>query len=181
MDQLAAHQRAQDALSRALGAVAPSHLDAPTPCEQWTVRQLVDHVIAGNYRMAGTTPPAAPDGDVADLVSALSASADAAQRAFAAPDGLTRMIDMPFGPVPGEVVIGMRTTDALVHAWDVARAAGQSTDIEPDLAEATLQAVGSRVTDEARGPGRPFGPERPCAADRPAADRLAAFLGRSVD
>ncbi len=178
MDQLVAHQRAQDALAAVLGGVAPDQLAAPTPCTGWTVRDVVEHVIARNHWVAGTAAPEVAD--PADLAPALATSARAAQQAFAAPDGLTRMMDMPFGPVPGAVVVGMRTTDALVHAWDVARATGQPTDIEPELAEASLAAARTRIGPDLRGPGRPFAEEQPCDAGRPAADRLAAFLGRSV-
>jgi uncharacterized protein (TIGR03086 family) len=71
-----------------------------------------------------------------------------------------------------------RTTDALVHAWDIATATGQPTDFDPELAAAVLEMSQQRMTPELRGEGKPFGPEEECSEDRSVIDRLAAFLGR---
>lgn len=183
MDQLDAHQRAQDALIAVLGAVGDDQLDDPTPCAEWTVRDLLAHVVAGNHRVAGSAAPAPEELarlDAAGLRAAVVASATAAQERFAAPDGLTRMLPMPFGEVPGSVVIGLRTTDLLTHAWDLAAATGQPTDMEPELAEQLLALSRERIQPAFRGPGKPFAEEQPCDDGLPAADRLAAFLGRSV-
>lgn len=181
MDPLTAHQRAQDAFASVLANVRQEQLDSPTPCQGWKVRDLVDHVIAGNTRMAGgeAKPSGAATG-VDELIEAHSESARDAQERFAAPDGLTRMMDMPFGLVPGGVVIGLRTTDAITHAWDLAKATGQPTDVDPQLAERMLAVSRERIQPAFRGEGRPFGAEQPCDEGRPAADRLAAFLGRAV-
>lgn len=99
---------------------------------------------------------------------------------FAAPDGLTRTFEVPIGTLPGSVFIQLRTTDALVHAWDLARASGQPTDLDPGLAEEMLVVSRRLMRPELRGPGRPFGEEQPCADDASPVDRLAAFLGRPV-
>ncbi len=178
MDPLAAHQRAQDAFARVLGNVSDEQLEAQTPCTEWKVRDVVNHVIAGNYHMAGEEPPEA--GDLESLRETVEASARAAQDSFAAPDGLTRTIEVRFGSVPGSVIIGMRTSDVVTHAWDVARATGQATDIEPELATELLGVSRQRMRPEFRRPGGPFGEEQTCDPDRPPADHLAAFLGRSV-
>lgn len=164
-----------------LANIRQDQLGDPTPCTDWTVHQLVDHVVAGNTRMAGgATPAEHGDDEVGDLVAAHAESARAAQARFAAPDGLTRMMDMPFGSVPGAVVIGLRTTDAIVHAWDLARATDQPTDVDADVAEAMLAVSRERIQPGFRGEGRPFAAEQACDSGRPAADRLAAFLGREV-
>lgn len=178
MDQLAAHQRAQDAFAAALVATGEDSLDAPTPCSEWTVRDVACHVIGGNFNIAGASSEEV--GDLAGLVEAHAESARVAQAVFAAPDGLSRSFEMPFGSVPGVVVIGMRTTDVLTHTWDIARATDQQTDVEAELAEEMLEFSRQRISPQFRGPGRPFGEEQPCDPARPAADRLAAFLGRLV-
>jgi len=132
--------------------------------------------------MAGIEQPSGIERlDRAGLEEAFARSASAAQESFAAPHGLTRTIEMPFGSLPGSVVIGMRTTDVLTHAWDLARATGQPSDLDAELAEEMLAVARERLQPDSRGPGRPFGPEQPCDAQRPSADRLAAFLGRSVE
>jgi uncharacterized protein (TIGR03086 family) len=176
VEPLTAHRRAADAFAKVLSAVAPEQLGAPTPCSDWNVKAVIDHVIAGNNRVAGSSA----DG-TADLTRAYADAADAAHATFSAPDGLTRVMDMPFGKVPGGVFIGIRTIDTLVHAWDVATATGQSTDLDPELAEAMLEVARERMTPAFRGPGKQFGDEQPCPPDRSAADRLAAFMGRPVE
>ncbi|OBG29976.1 TIGR03086 family metal-binding protein [Mycobacterium sp. E3198] len=180
MDPLVAHQRAQEAFADVLARVSPDQLGAPTPCSEWTIGDLIDHVIGGNERVGiwsgGDEPPARPG----DVVAAHRASADAAQEIFAGPDGMSTMFKLPFGDVPGQVFVGMRTSDVLTHAWDLAFATHQSTDLDPELATEQLAAARVFVRPEFRGPGRPFGHEQSCSDDRPPADRLAAFMGRKV-
>ena len=180
MDQLAAHQRAQDAFAKVLADVQPERLTARSPCGDWDARGVIDHVVGGNQwvrQLAGEEPVALPD----DLVAAHAASAKGAQKIFAAPDGLTRPFDLPFGAFPGTIFIGLRTTDVVTHAWDLAKATAQSTDLDPELAALSLEVSKLVISPEFRGEGKPFGQERPCPDGRCAADQLAAFLGRAVD
>jgi uncharacterized protein (TIGR03086 family) len=182
MDPLVAHQRAQDAISEVLGNVKPHQLDAPTPCQEWTVRDLIEHVIGGNERVAiraglRSEPRARPG----DLSEAHRATAADAQAVFAAPEGMTTMFELAIGRVPGSAFIRMRTNDALVHAWDLAKATGQPTDLDPELATRILASSRQHMTDSLRGPGNFYGEPQPCDQGRPAADQLAAFLGRAVD
>jgi uncharacterized protein (TIGR03086 family) len=178
VDQLVAHQRAQDAFADVLAGVRPDQLDEATPCADWTVRAVIDHLVGGNWRVAAQSE--APPDCVEDLVAAHAASAAAAHATFSAPDGLTRTYDVRIGPIPGAFFISLRTTDAIVHAWDIAKATGRSTDLDPDVAAAMLEMSRQRITAALRGEGRPFGDEQPCPEDRPVADQLAAFLGRRV-
>jgi len=181
MDPLVAHQRAQDAFAALLANVSPDQLGAPTPCSEWTINDLIEHVIGRNEyvgQRAGRNQeaPVRPD----DTVAAHRAAADAAQHVFAGPDGMAAMFKVPFGEVPGAIFIAMRTTDVLTHAWDLAAATNQSTDLDAELATEQLAAVRAFVVPEFRGPGKPFGDEQPCSSDRAPADQLAAFLGRKV-
>ncbi|HLH28150.1 MAG TPA: TIGR03086 family metal-binding protein [Acidimicrobiales bacterium] len=173
------HRLAQGAFSRVLSGVRDDQLAMPTPCTQWKVGDLVDHVVAGNRRIGGLDQSPLPD-SVEAIRRDHELAARSAQSTFEAPDGMTRTFELPFGTIPGSVFIGLRTTDVLVHAWDLAAATGQPTDIEPDLSERMLAVARERVQPAFRGEGRPFGEEQPCDPDRPAADRLAAFLGRRV-
>lgn len=181
MDPLVAHQRAQDAFAGVLANVGSDQLDGPTPCSEWTIRELIEHVIGGNEHVGQWSsnpvePPARPD----DVVGAHRTAATAAQEVFARPDGLSTTFTLPFGELPGQVFIGMRTTDVLTHAWDLAAASAQSTDIDPELATEQLAAARAFVGPQFRGAGKPFGDEQACSAERPPADQLAAFLGRKV-
>jgi hypothetical protein len=67
------------------------------------------------------------------------------------------------------------------HAWDLAKATGQSTDLNPALAAQLLTGAQAMVSPEFRGPeGAPFGFEVAVDPTACAADRLAGFLGRTV-
>ncbi len=182
VDPLVAHRRAQDAFAGVLANVSPDQFGAATPCSEWTVRELVEHVIGGNEHVGhwaggGAGPPVRPD----DIAAAHRAAAASAQQVFASPDGLSATFTLPFGEIPGQLFIGMRTSDVLTHAWDLAVATGQSTDLDPELAAEQLAAVHAFVGPQFRGPGLPFGDEQPCSSDRSPADQLAAFLGRKVN
>ena len=181
MDSLVAHQRAQDVFASVLANVGPQQLGDPTPCSEWAIRDLIEHVVGGNERVAQWSgvyhqPPVRPT----NLVDAHRAAAAAAHEAFARAGGMDFVFDLPFGKVPGCVFIGMRTSDVLAHAWDLAAATGQSTDLDPELVAEELPVVRERVRPEFRGPGRPFGEEQPCPSGRPPADQFAALLGRKV-
>jgi uncharacterized protein (TIGR03086 family) len=181
VDPLLAHQRAQDAFAGVLANVSPEQFSAPTPCSEWTIRDLIEHVIGGNEHVgiwsgSNEEPAVRPD----DIVAAHRAAAAAAHEVFARPDGMSMTFKLPFAEIPGQMFIGMRTSDVLTHAWDLAAASGQSTDLDPELAAEQLAAVRAFVGPQFRGPGQPFGEEQPCSSGRTPADQLAAFLGRKV-
>lgn len=176
-----AHQRAQDAFAALLANVRADQLGGPTPCSEWTINDLIEHVVGGNEQVgrwaaSPIEPPARPDG----LVAAHQAAAAVAHEIFAAPGGMSATFKLPLGEVPGQVFIGLRTTDVLTHAWDLAAATGQSTDLDPELAVERLAAARALVGPQFRGPGKPCADEKPCPRERPPADQLAAFLGRTV-
>ena len=182
VDALAAHERAQAAFGAVLATINADHLGASTPCSEWTVGELIEHVFGGNELAARgiglyDEPPPRPD----NLLDAHRATAEAAQRAFASPGAMDATIELPIGPVPARFFLPMRSIDALTHAWDLAVATGQSTDLDPELAAEQLTVARQLVQPEFRGPGRPFAQEQSCAPDRSPADQLAAFLGRQVD
>lgn len=151
-----AHQRAQDAFAALLANVRADQLGGPTPCSEWTINDLIEHVVGGNEQVGRWA--ASPIG----------------------PGGMSATFKLPLGEVPGQVFIGLRTTDVLTHAWDLAAATGQSTDLDPELAVERLAAARALVGPQFRGPGKPFADEKPCPRERPPADQLAAFLGRTV-
>lgn len=180
MDDLIAHQRAQAAFASVLANVTDDQMGVQSPCAEWTAKGVIDHVIGGNQwvqQLVDRQPPDLPD----DVTAAHATSAAGAEEVFAAPDGLTREYKLPFGAVPGSLFIHLRTGDVLTHAWDLAKATGQSTDLDPEVAARELAFSRQTVGPAFRGPGRPFGEERPCPPGRAAADELAAFLGRAVD
>jgi uncharacterized protein (TIGR03086 family) len=160
--------------------VTSDQLSSPTPCPEWDVKSLIDHVIAGNQRVverAGGQVTPLPE----DLGGAHSASARGAQETFAEPQALIRTYQLPIGELPGTTFIELRTSDLLTHAWDLAIATGQPTDLDPELAEYVLAFSKQMMSRPGlRGDGRPYGEEQLCDDKRPAADRVAALLGRKL-
>src|SRR5205807_2300269 len=97
--------------------------------------------------------------------------------AAAGGDALTRAHQTPLGEMPGSALAGFATLDVLVHGWDLAKATGQDTTLETDLAEELLGFAHQAVGDQMRGTR--IGPAVAVGAEAPATDRLVAYLGRT--
>lgn len=180
-------------LARALGdtgqlveGVRDDQWNKPTPCEAWSVRELVNHLISGNYLFArvlsGDSPPTVPtdtDRHPDQLAAAYRESADALLAAFGSAGVMDRVVIVPFGPVPGIVALHLRLVEALVHGWDLAQATGQSLRFDEELAEQELEFTRSKLAEIPSGRS-PFGTPQTVAEDASAPDRLAACLGRVV-
>lgn len=172
-----------------LSNVTADAYDQPTPCASWDVRRLVNHIVGGAHWFAITTNAgAAPADDTTeatdytdvDVLAAYDRGTTAAMAAFGADGAMERNIALPFGSFPGAAFLGLATVDQFTHAWDLAKATGQSTDLAPELAEQLLAGAQAMISPEFRGADgvAPFGPEQRVDPAAPAADRLAAFLGR---
>jgi uncharacterized protein (TIGR03086 family) len=177
-----------DTALNVLRQVERRDLGKPTPCASWDVRALVNHFIgtarwwaatvSGDDRLAG------PDEDYAagDFVAAYEESIRIALGAFGADGALERRVKVPFGEFPGAALLVFAATDQFTHAWDLARALGQDTDLSPELAVVLLDLARTSIGESLRGaePDAPFGPPREARVGSSAADCLAAYLGRSV-
>jgi uncharacterized protein (TIGR03086 family) len=186
MDLVAEMERAFAIATGVLEGVRDDQWSAPSPCEGWTVRDVVNHMVGGAKIVS--TELSGRGGDVnyhvnylrgADPVEAYRGAAAEAVAVFRDDPGLvTRTIPMPWGPESGATVATMFMGDHFAHAWDVARATGQSTDLDAELAE-TLMPFAREYSTRHRGPGM-FDEEQVAPPDASAADRLAAVLGRRV-
>lgn len=163
-----------------LVAVPSDRWEAPTPCTEWTVRDLVTHVIATHRRVLatldGTEPPDVdPAGDLAAAWDA--ASVDMAQ-ALADPERASRVIGGMFGEQPFESLVGrLVCSDTLVHTWDLARATGQDERLDPSSVEASLEFL-APLDDAIRRPGG-FAPKVATPGDADLQVRLLHFCGRA--
>ena len=169
-------------------AVRPDQADAPTPCTEWEVRDLLNHIIGtlllSEALLSDRTPrhPMAPGGlPAADLAgpdpAAVYADASAAALTAArAGDALTGVHRTSLGDMPGPALAGFTTLDILVHGWDLARATAQPAALDDTLAAHVLAFAEQAITPGFRAPR--IGPAVPVTADAPLSDRLVAFLGR---
>ncbi len=166
------HEAARGAASRWLDV---TDLDAPTACDGWAVRDLLNHMLetqryfAGSARgedvsPPGPNPPALLTDHPADDFA--EGRADTLV-AFGQPGVIEKT-----GPS-----LGIAFADQLLHGWDLARATGQDSTMPDGLPEAAYQAIHGMFTAEQR-PGI-FKPELPAAADASAQERLLAYTGRA--
>jgi len=122
----------------------------------------------------------APDVADADIATAYADATDRALAAFGVEGIADAMIAFPVGPTRGAVVMSFAAVDAFTHGWDIAKATGQSTDIDPVLAVELLTFARRNIREAMRGTGGspPFAPARDTPNTATRADRLAAYLGR---
>jgi uncharacterized protein (TIGR03086 family) len=152
MDPLGVLQAARDDFTDRLTAIGPDQWELPTPCNPWTVRGLVEHLVRGERMtvllLAGTSRddtlaamaeplPTIP----ADLVAAFDARADEAADAFAELGALERTCHHPVGDIPGSQLLGFRIGDLALHAWDLARAIKADETLRPEVVEAVWEAL----------------------------------------
>lgn len=175
-----------------LANVKPEQYDGSTPCASWDVRRLITHYVGASHWFAQcVNDGVAPEDDTTestdytqgDLLAAYDDGIKAAVAAFGAPGAQERIVKLPFGEMPGAFFMAVATNDVFTHAWDLAKATGQSTDLDPQMAAELNDAARMFVQDAFRGPegsGAPFGPEQPAPEGASAADKHAAFLGRTV-
>jgi uncharacterized protein (TIGR03086 family) len=166
---------------RIVANVHPDQYGDKTPCTEWTVRDLLEHMIGVVAGIGGTaagapSEPFALTDDPAEQFAAVSAST---LTAWQAPGVLEREFDGPGGRMPGRVLASINLLDTATHSWDLAVATGQPSALPDDVAVAALEASEMIVTPQLR-PGR-FGPqvEVGAAGGDGATERLVAFLGRT--
>lgn len=125
-----------------LPSVRPDQWTAPTPCAEWNVRQLVNHMVRGNLNyvdlLAGSSREdflRMRDADALgdDPLAAYAASVRLVADAFGRPGALDQVLDYPLGKVTGCQALAVRATDSAIHAWDLARALGVDDRLDADL------------------------------------------------
>jgi uncharacterized protein (TIGR03086 family) len=113
-----------------------------TPCTEWDVRQLTNHMTRGNLNYVDLLAGGSAAGflrlrDVdalgADPVGAYTRSVRACAEAFAGPGALQRILDYPLGRVSGQRALAVRITDSTIHTWDLARAIGVDDGLDAGL------------------------------------------------
>jgi uncharacterized protein (TIGR03086 family) len=183
-------ERAVTSTRRVLSNVTKDDFTQQTPCASWTVRDLINHMTASQAMFTKGldegTPGPPPDTDFADgdYIAAFADATRTTLDAFSKPGALDQTLDLPWGPTPATVLVGMAATETFQHGWDLARATGQDTNLDPQLAEMILEDARTRLDNpEFRGTeadGKMFAPPSDAPADAPPADTLAAYLGRSL-
>jgi uncharacterized protein (TIGR03086 family) len=182
------HRRAGEIFNSVLRRADGADWHAPTPCGEWNVRDLVDHVVSGNLwvppLVAGQSLAEAGarlDGDLLgdDPIGVGLASTDAASAAFDEPGALERTVELSRGPSPARVYCAERMNDLTVHAWDLAAAIRVTVDLDDDCMSSATEYY--RPQEAAGRPGGVFGPAVEVAPDAGSQTRFLAFWGRRAD
>ncbi|MET9895678.1 TIGR03086 family metal-binding protein [Streptomyces sp. NPDC006465] len=177
-----AHARLRDAVA----GVPEGAWGAPTPCGEWTVRQVLNHARLDQQAYgAAITGSGWPDADPFHPVDGLEADAAAALDKVLADvadvyGGLSadaEEVATPLGPLPFRVAAAAGAMDAAVHAWDIAVATGQESPLDDDLA-AGIGLAADRLADHLRDAFGVFAAAREVPEGAGRAEALLAFLGR---
>ena len=185
MDIRQLHHDAIDAFSARIDGTPPDAWASPTPCTDWDVRALVNHVVGENRwivpMLAGAT--------IADVGSELDGDllGEDPKRAWHDSVGpaleavektpLDQTVHLSFGDFPAEEYLWQLTSDVLIHTWDLARATGQSEELPAHLVEECGRWFDT-TEDAYRGAGA-IGPRVEPATGEPTAVLLGRF-GRAA-
>ncbi|MCK1795326.1 TIGR03086 family metal-binding protein [Streptomyces sp. XM4193] len=186
MDLLTALDRGFTEFGQRVEYIGDDQWSADTPCTEWSVRDLVNHLIGEHlwapWLLKGASVAEVGDrfdGDVGgdDPRGAWEAASAVSQPAFHRPGALELRVDTTMGPLDAEEYGWQMTIDLTVHAWDLARGIGVVDRLDPELAGALLERVAPQA-EEWQGHGI-FAPPVKVPADAPAQDQLVALLGRT--
>jgi uncharacterized protein (TIGR03086 family) len=171
---------------KVLTGISRGQLGLASPCASWQVRDLINHVVGNNFWfeaivLNGVAPDrpnnAAPDETPGDYHSRFREGSSRAVAAFEAAGD--KGLRLPWADMPASLFLLMASADQFVHGWDLARATGQSVDLDPELATQFLGFYRQAITDEFRGPDphAPFGSLVATDSSDPVA-QLVAITGR---
>jgi uncharacterized protein (TIGR03086 family) len=173
---------------RIIENIEPGLWDNATPCTEWNLRVLVNHLIGENAWVAelfaGKTIAEVDgrlDGDLTgdDPIKAYVDTAGPARTAIEAPGAMEFICHLGGGDAPGSRYATELFIDTVIHGWDVAKGSGQNATLDPDLAQACYEIVAPMEKVLQRSGA--FGSGVPIANDADLQTRLLAVVGRRAD
>ena len=166
--------------------VTPTELGGRTPCDEWDVQALLNHIILwSSYSLerraqGESVAPELMERDFAaapDFAADYRAQLDRALAAWADPAVWDRELDMMGTKTPAANIGALIIAELVLHGWDLAAATGQDYVVSDRAAEAALQAVEANAEIFRQYKG--FADPVPTAADAPVLDRVLALSGRN--
>lgn len=140
---------AHDEFDRRIRQVGDADWHLPTPCTDWDVYALVNHVVVGGSRYGklirgGTREAFLAERDLDALVDGALPAWESAralcESAFAEPGALQRTAAFATGDIPGAALLAIRLVEVTVHTWDLARALGLDESFDAGLSAVALEA-----------------------------------------
>lgn len=166
--------------------IEPRQLDGPTPCSQFTVHDVLDHMLVlGGAFAYGFRGEAAPeiqppmtDGRVP--AAEFRSTMDVLLEAVKSPGAMERTVSSPAGEMPGETFAVLVAFDGLVHGWDLASSTGQDYELPRAVVVAAVDDFARAAITEEMRDGDTFEDitDAPDGAGR--LEQLVAFSGRSL-
>jgi uncharacterized protein (TIGR03086 family) len=178
--------RAAEAAVRVVLGVGDEQLGAATPCPEFDVRGLVNHLIFWTGARAHALGLKQEPNGVAEghdftaedgWAEAYAARAKATADVWSAPEAWEGEISLTGGPaMPASFAGWILFAEWLLHGWDLAVATGQRFDVDDEVAAALYESLVARA--ETARQHKAFGPEVPVPADAPLFDRALGLAGR---
>lgn len=140
---------AQTRASAVIAAIREEQLDLPTPCDEWSVRDVINKMVASTivFTSFGRREPADPNLDLVhpkeiigpDPLGSFLAAAAACREAWRAPGALDGMAPSTIGEAKAKAVLHARVFDTTILSWDLARACGVDHGIDDEQAAYVLR------------------------------------------
>src|SRR3954468_16166118 len=139
MDVVTTFERVLDTTNEVVDRVEPAQLGNPTPCAEWDVRAVINHITGGATMFAECVEQGSvPDERLGQLMGGdnlgddfqgnYRAASDRARATFSMPGALDKMVKLPFGEMPAGIALNIAIMDVMTHAVDIAKATGQAID-----------------------------------------------------
>lgn len=176
-DELASAEAALGALQHVLHPIARDELSKSTPCSEYDVLQLTDHLLKSITLLGGAAGAELPERDTDDsverqVIGAARPALDAWHRR-----GMNETVTLGPNEIPGAFAVSILSIEFLVHGWDYAAATKHPINVAESLADYVLGLAKNVITPEGRATVG-FADPVAVADDAPALDRLIAFTGR---
>jgi len=176
--------RAVDQTGKIVSTMGYGQLKLTTPCTEWNVRDVVNHLISSLY-MFSQAAMGAPfnmeefgvDRVKYDAVVSYGQESAKLKIALGRSGVLEQEWLLPFGETPGSLAVDIAIIEFVAHGWDLAKSTTSSVPLDPELSEVALTNARELVSQFGRQEGV-FGPEVAPPEGADVHQRLAAFLGR---
>lgn len=176
--------RAVDQTGRIISNLGYGQLNLSTPCAEWNVRDLVNHLISSLYMFSQAAMGAKFNleefgVDRVKYDAAVSYAQEAAKLkvALGRVGVLEQEWQLAFGETPGWLAVDIAVIEFVAHGWDIARATTSPVELDPELSRLALANARELTSQFGRQEGV-FGPELAPPEGADAHQALAAFLGR---